>query len=463
MIRVSTTGFEVSTLLQGQKIQNGVSGQDECRSWPDTMKFRIPRFTLEHSSKATTPLRVLFFDHTAALGGGEIALLLLMRHLNPEKVASQLVLGAPGPLVEMLRPGTETHILPLAANVGGAKRGKLGLKSLLRVGEILNCVMYVRQLANFIRRQRIDLVHTNSLKADILGGIAARLAGRPVVWHIRDRIERDYLPASVVCIFRILGRIIPTFTIANSTATLRTLHLNPSPKANADPKMSVVHDGTLLPQSTSDAVGDGSHFRIGLIGRISPWKGQHIFLQAAPSVVERFPQARFFIIGAALFGEEDYDREIRALSHALGLETILEFSGFRRNIATEIAKLDLIVHASTIGEPFGQVIIEAMAAGKPVVATNGGGVPEIVEDGKTGLLVPMGDAKAMAMAICEIVGNPQRAREMGRLGRQRVKRYFTIERTAAEVEAIYARLLQPTVQSLAAPGLRSMGNSAFSG
>jgi glycosyltransferase involved in cell wall biosynthesis len=180
---------------------------------------------------------------------------------------------------------------------------------------------------------------------------------------------------------------------------------------------------------------------VGLVGRISPWKGQHIFIQAAALVNQRFPHARFFIIGAALFGEDQYEQEVRQLPRQLGIHENVEFSGFRNDIGRAIAELDLLVHASTIGEPFGQVIIEGMAAGKPVVATNGGGVPEIVEDGRTGILVPMADIEAMASAICRILSDPASAKAMGLRARQSVADHFTIEQTARRVEAVYAELL----------------------
>jgi glycosyltransferase involved in cell wall biosynthesis len=111
------------------------------------------------------------------------------------------------------------------------------------------------------------------------------------------------------------------------------------------------------------------------------------------------------------------------------------------NVPERIAQLDIVVHASTSGEPFGQVIIEGMAEQKPVVATNGGGVPEIVEDGVTGLLVPMGDAVAMANAIDFLLRNPLIAKEMGARGRERALSQFTIQMTARKVEAVYDQVL----------------------
>jgi glycosyltransferase involved in cell wall biosynthesis len=177
--------------------------------------------------------------------------------------------------------------------------------------------------------------------------------------------------------------------------------------------------------------------RIGLIGRISPWKGQHIFVRAAALVREQFPNARFFMVGSAMFGETKYESEVRSLVEELGLSGIVTFSGFRSDVQNAIADMDLIVHASITGEPFGQVIIEGMAAGKPIIATNGGGVPEIVDDGKTGILIPMGDVQAMAQSICRVLANPSLAADMGVRGRERVRDYFTIERKARNVEAVY--------------------------
>jgi glycosyltransferase involved in cell wall biosynthesis len=129
------------------------------------------------------------------------------------------------------------------------------------------------------------------------------------------------------------------------------------------------------------------------------------------------------------------------LARTLGIERSVEFTGFRNDVPDLIRGLDLIVHASTTGEPFGQVIVQGMAAGKPVVATNGGGVPEIVVDGTTGLLVPMDDAPALGAAICKLLAAPETAAAMGKAGRKRVLEHFTIEQSARKVEAVYAEVL----------------------
>ena len=397
--------------------------------------------------------RVLFFDHTAALGGGEIALANLLRCLDPAKIKPVVVLASPGPLVERLSAIAETHVMPLSPQVVTHKKDKLGVATLFRLGDALQVFLYIGRLARFIRANKIDIVHTNSLKADIIGGAASRLARRPVIWHVRDRIEVDYLPKRVVQAFRLLSHVMPNYVIANSAATLRTLHLGVHAHGTSIPsgiqmsgRTAVVPDGTGV-AALAETKNLRSQYRVGLVGRISPWKGQHIFIQAAALVNKRFPEVRFFIIGAALFGEHAYDQEVHRLPSQLGIQDNVEFSGFRNDIESAIAELDLLVHASTIGEPFGQVIIEGMAAGKPVVATNGGGVPEIVEDGQTGLLVPMGDVPAMASAICQILSDPVSAKAMGVRARQRVADHFTMEQTARRVEAVYAELLHLTQHS----------------
>jgi glycosyltransferase involved in cell wall biosynthesis len=174
----------------------------------------------------------------------------------------------------------------------------------------------------------------------------------------------------------------------------------------------VVHDGCPIAEREVQPKRNRGP-RIGLIGRITPWKGQHIFLQAAALLHPLYPAAKFEIIGAALFSESEYEAHLHELCRTLHLIDTVEFVGFVEDARARMAQLDIVVHASTIGEPFGQVIIEAMAEEKPVVATNGGGVPEIVEDGINGLLVPMNDASRMAQALGVVAGSSGRRRSHG--------------------------------------------------
>lgn len=387
----------------------------------------------------------MFLDHTAKMGGGEVALLNLVRRLDPTRYLPIVVLFSDGPLTEKLRAaGVETHLVVLSGRVAEARKDGLGGGSLLRAKDAFATVGFLLRLARFIRRLKPDIVHTNSLKSDLLGGVAAKAAHVPVLWHVRDRIADDYLPPRVAWAFRFLARRLPDCVVANSAATLQTLSTDS--QASVPDCMRVVHDGTpeLSADDHDDSVTTDAPFPaplIGLVGRIARWKGQHVFLRAAARILERFPQARFQVIGSPLFGEEDYEREIHRLAAELGIAGQVEFTGFRTDAPVLISRLDLLVHASITPEPFGQVIIEGMAAGKPVVATDDGGAREIVVPGLTGLLVPMADPKAMADAIESLLGDPGAARRMGQAGRQRVKDCFTMETVVSNVHAVYDHLL----------------------
>lgn len=386
--------------------------------------------------------RIFFVDHTASMGGGEIALLNLVCHIDPSRYQPIVVLGSDGPLRKhLLAAGIETHLLSLSEEVANTRKDALSRKTLMQARMVIASLKYIFRLSRLMRILRADIVHTNSLKSDILGGLAARFARIPVIWHVRDRIDPDYLPRSVVRLFRLLCRRIPNHVIANSHATLKTLH---DPRSD---RQTVIYSGVdvsrfdITPREEEAlARRNQGAFRIALVGRISPWKGQHLFVLAAERVLPRFPNAQFLIAGSALFEEEEYEAQIRAMIEARGLQDHVQMLGFQDDIPELMASLDLLVHASTSAEPFGQVVVQGMAAGRAVVASRGGGVMEIVEEGVTGILTPMGDADAQAQAILQLLEFPDRAAEMGRQGRKRVVDQFTIQASARRVERVYGEI-----------------------
>ena len=388
-------------------------------------------------------VRVLFCDHTSTMSGGEIALLHLVRAMDRSRFEPVAALFTNGPLVDRLGEShVETHVIPLTPNVASVRKDSLGGSGILRSMLQPATYQHMLRIRRFMRDRRIDIVHTNSLKADLIGGLAARLAGKPLIWHIRDRIAADYLPESAARMLRVLCRIVPHRVITNSAATLATLRL-PAQMIAQGPqnRARVVHDGMPVGKAAALDAVEAEYPLIGLIGRITPWKGQHVFLEAAAQVHAEHPGARFLIVGSAMFGEDEYERRIRQQCTELGLDGIVQFTGFREDVAELLTSMTILVHASVVPEPFGQVVLEGMMAGKPVVATRAGGVCEVVADGETGLLVPMNDAQTMGRAIVKLLEHPDLAREMGRAGRRRAETSFSIERTARGVESVYDELL----------------------
>lgn len=389
------------------------------------------------------PARILFCDHTSTMSGGEIALLHLVRAMDRSRFEPVVALFTQGPLADRLREAdVETHVVPLASGVASVRKDTLGGGGLVRGMLQPATYRHVLRLRRFMLDHRTDIVHANSLKADLIGGLAARMARKPLIWHIRDRIAEDYLPATAARAMRILCRHMPHRLITNSAATLETLQMPPSMVQDGPARRAfVVYDG--MPVTAPPEPGRASGLpRIALIGRITEWKGQHVFLEAAARVRTAHPEARFLIVGSAMFGEEEYSRRIRRQCSELGLDDIVEFTGFREDVPEIIASLSILVHASITPEPFGQVVLEGMMAGKPVVATRAGGVAEVMLDGETGILVPMGDPGALATAMMRLLDNPNEAERLGAAGRQRAKTMFSIERTARGVEAVYDHLLR---------------------
>jgi glycosyltransferase involved in cell wall biosynthesis len=185
---------------------------------------------------------------------------------------------------------------------------------------------------------------------------------------------------------------------------------------------------------------------IGMVGRVNPGKGQDVFLQAAQHLLKEFPEAYFVSIGEAFAGEV-YSDALRAEIKLSGLEKRFLVTGFRRDIAAILSSLDVFVSPSVHPEGFGLSLLEAMASGKPVVATAHGGSLEMIEDGVNGFLVPPGDAEALAARVSDCLRDPARSGEMGRRARQTAMSRFTVERYLERIEAVYDAVVEPRAQA----------------
>lgn len=175
--------------------------------------------------------------------------------------------------------------------------------------------------------------------------------------------------------------------------------------------------------------------------RLQRWKGVHVFLDAAAGVITSHPNVCFVIVGGTLFGlEADYRLQLHQQVARSNLSDAVRFAGFQSDMPRFYAAADVVVHSSIEPEPFGMVLVEAMACGKPVIASDAGGPREIVENGVTGLLVPPGDAARLADAISILLSDPERRRRMGQAGAARVRDRFSAERMVRQVEKVYQEI-----------------------
>ncbi|HEV3402512.1 MAG TPA: glycosyltransferase family 4 protein [Acidimicrobiales bacterium] len=379
-----------------------------------------------------TRRRVVYLDQSAQLSGAQLAMLRLLPALAPW-VDARVVVAEDGPLVARLEGvGVATEVLPMAqatreVRCEHLRPGGVGLAG------AAGAASYVARLTRRLRRLRPALVHTNSLKAAIYGGLAARAAGAPVIWHIRDRITPDYLPAPAVAVVRAMARRLPDAVLGNDT-TLPTLGTCPRPRFSvADPVDPRCFD------ARRRATVEPSPLRVGMVGRITPWKGQDVFLTAFARAFTG-SEAVAVVVGAPLFGEHEYERQLHALVGRLGIADRVEFRGFREDIPAELAALDVFVHSSILPEPFGQVVTEAMAAGLPVVASDAGGPSLIITDGTDGLLTPPRDVDALASALRRLASDPTLRASLGEAARRSARR-FSADAAAQRVLEAYRTVL----------------------
>ena len=252
------------------------------------------------------PVRVVVLDHTALLSGGELAIARAIEGLGPRADVHAL-LATDGPLRDRLeRAGASVEVLALDERTRTVRRDAVR-PSRLDLRSLAASATYVARVAHRLRQVRPDVVHTNSLKAALYGGAAARLAGVPCVWHARDRIEAPYLPTGAVRLVRLAARVLPTVVVANSAATLGTLGVEgrvvPSP---------------LDPAITSTRTASTSALRVTVLGRLAPWKGQDLAIEAF-AAADLGPSATLHVVGAAMFGEDDYAAGLVDLAASRGV------------------------------------------------------------------------------------------------------------------------------------------------
>ena len=383
--------------------------------------------------------KVLFLHTTSEIGGSDVSLVSLVERLDRARYAPVVVLPSDGPLVAHLHAaGARVVVMPALLKLT-SRRGWLYL-----AGFALNYPRAVWQLVRLIRRERIAIVHTNTIH-NLYGVTAAGLAGAQHVWHIREIVWQSGVLRRVE-----LGsaRRWSTRIIVTSDAVALMF----GPRAAWPSQLVKISNGVDVARFSP---GDGTRVRtllgvapnaglVGLVCRLDVWKGVEVFLAAAAIVLETHPDAHFMVAGGPIIGLEAYAETLFALAARLGLTGRVQFTRWQfgpSDMPDVYRALDVGVLASTEAEPFGLVVIEAMATSKPVVATAQGGPLETVVDGETGYLVPPRDAAAMAQAVCRLLDHPAEARAMGEAGRRRAAAEYSIEREVAAVEALYRELV----------------------
>lgn len=386
--------------------------------------------------------KVCFYSVSTQLGGAERSLLEYLKYVHTRALleAELLVPKLEGPLVkEAQKIGIPCRALPMPESLLAGSR--LSKTSLLAAFFNLAPLLYFVRLVMHFRRTRPELVYTTGLKCHLFASLASIFSGTPVLWHLRDHFSPGVTRSLLRCIYKICAR---TETVANSRSTALSFSKQKPP--------AVVYNGVashdfpfLRERNLHQELGLAPNTRIvGILGVVARWKGQSEFLRMAAELKRRGNNVHFVVVGAQIYdtvGDSNYTQEIKSLAADLEIDAQVSFLGFRHDTARLLRSIDVLVHASIRPEPFGRVLIEAMASGTPVTASAAGGPLEILQEGKTGLMHEPGNWMEMADNV-EILLDPEKAESISKNAYHDFCLRFTHERYAESLHARVANLLE---------------------
>lgn len=389
------------------------------------------------------PAKILYLQSTSEISGADISLLRLIEKLDAKRFQAYVILPSTGPLLQKYE-AAGAKVIVLSEMMKLTSRKSLFYK----LAYLLLYPVAIFKMVRIIQTEKIDLVHTNTLH-NLHGWLAAFLTRRPHLWHVREIVLQSGFFLSLE---RFLAAHFATHVIVTSQAVAdgfmpdapkKSPHLlkkisNAIDVEEYSPKnsgLSIFQDLQMDPQTPV----------VGLVNRLDHWKGIDTFLRAAALCSPKFPKAKFLIVGGEIEGREDYAESLYKLSEDLKLQGIVYFTKWRykpQDMPRVHAALTLLVLASRWPEPFGLVLLEAMASGKPVVATDQGGPKEICVQGETGILVPPEQPEMMAEAILQILQNPEKAKVMGDAGRKRVEKIYNRAICIQQLQDLYEQVLR---------------------
>jgi glycosyltransferase involved in cell wall biosynthesis len=407
-----------------------------------------PQPAAKSREAAPTPVRVIYLETNVdgTIGGSYYSLLYLVKGLDRNRYSPLVVFHTEHTLLPRFQEaGIETVVLPPAMPRTFASR----FQSSSVV--VRDCASFLQKAANvtlffawqaiaralWLRSQGAQIVHlNNSIVKNHDWMLAARLSGVACVTHERG-INDEYSASArywarrlkaIVCISDAVRRQLERHDVSGNLITIHNA-FDPA-EAKVEQPAATLRAKFAIPAEAPVLV---------MAGNLKPWKGQESVIRAMAKVVHHHPSVRCLLVGAA--ADPEFAESMRQLVADLRLQQHVVFVGFHPNVIDFMAMADVVIHASVQPEPFGRVALEAMACSKPIVGSAAGGIPEIIDEGRTGLTFPPGNSDALAAQIRWLLDHPVEASRMGACGYERLVKQFPISSNVEATQRLYERIL----------------------
>ncbi|MFF2481811.1 glycosyltransferase family 4 protein [Paenibacillus sp. NPDC058071] len=377
-------------------------------------------------------MKIALYNHTGEVSGAEVNLLMTAAYMS----RVEPILFAPEG--ELLRRAGDAGLATVPLRSARARLSRNPIMLARDAGRMLGAGW---RFAREVKKHSVDAVHANSVRAGLMASLFRWHHRLPVIWHLHDMPPKG----PVGWLIKLVALAAARSLIAISRPVADGMEL-----AGLRSRIRLVHNGTVVQEtSAADKQRRRKHIReelqtpengfvFAIVGQIARWKRQEDAILAAAVLIEQGHDIYLWVVGEPKFRSENgrYWEELKAMAAERNLEGRIRFTGFHDQVDDICCAADSLLLCSE-NEPFGRVIIEAMAQGTPVIATDGGGVPDIIEHGITGLLYETGNIDELVYYACELLEDPLFRRTLGERGKERVRTAFSIEQAASKVEAVY--------------------------
>ncbi|WP_127490878.1 glycosyltransferase family 4 protein [Paenibacillus glycanilyticus] len=379
-------------------------------------------------------MRIAYYNHTSSVSGAEMNLLVTAAHYQRAEVT---VMAPEGELLERARKaGLAVMALP-------SYNARLSRNPFRLAAGIIGMIRAGKQLSDAAMAGRAEVIHANSLRAGMMASLFYWRHRIPVVWHLHDNPPKG-----------LVGKLIRMYAARAAQAFIAISEPVSVGLGSSSGPVHLIHNGAVLSHYSEL---EKKRYRIELrrqldtpaggrvmviIGQITPWKRQEDAIRALQFLIQQGEENYLWIVGEPKFREENmlYLKKLKRLADELSVTKYIRFTGFRNDVDQLCCAADLLLLCSE-NEPFGRVIIEAMAQGTPVIATSGGGVGEIIEHGRSGLLYETGNIPQLADSVRSLLNNDRLRKQISINSVERVSGHFSIDQAAAKTERVYAQMV----------------------